>query len=397
MARPSRPVRASSTAEDGDALHCAIATVCVALMPATIRWVGLKMATTPHGRRSTSPFQEFFHTEAAGGTVLVVCAFVALIVGNSPWAAAYHRLLAMPIAIAGGGHGLSLSVHQWINDGLMAMFFLLVGLEIKREALAGELASLRRAALPIVAAIGGMVVPASIYLLTNGGGVAARGWAIPMATDIAFALGALALVAPNAPSGLRIFLAALAIVDDLGAVLVIALVYTGHIEWAALGTAGLLVLLLIGLNGLGVRRLAPYLVIGLGLVVLRARVWRPRHDCGRAAGAHDPDAHAHRRRGVLGQGSWPVGRFRSHGDWRSARADEQGPAGGHHRTRARQRRGHGPAPSTGTCASRMRGVRRDAALCTGERRRWPSPVGGRHRRRDPCRHPGTGHRETTRD
>ena len=214
---------------------------------------------------STSPFQEFFRTEAAGGALLVACACAALVVANSAWADAYHRLLATTIAIAAGGHALSLTVHQWINDGLMAVFFLLVGLEIKREALAGELASPRQAALPIAAAIGGMVVPASIYFLANGGGMESRGWAIPMATDIAFALGVLALVAPRAPSGLKIFLAALAIVDDMGAVLVIALFYTGAIAWGALGMAGLILLLLIALNVLRVRRLTPYLVLGLGL------------------------------------------------------------------------------------------------------------------------------------
>src|SRR5712691_9222969 len=163
-----------------------------------------------------SPFQEFFRTEAAGGALLVACAGLALAVANSAWADTYHRLLATTLTIAAGGHGLSLSVHQWINDGLMAVFFLLVGLEIKREALGGELASLRHAALPIAAALGGMVVPASIYFLANGGGIESCGWAIPMATDIAFALGVLALVAPRAPSGLKIFLAALAIVDDMG-------------------------------------------------------------------------------------------------------------------------------------------------------------------------------------
>ena len=156
-------------------------------------------------------------------------------------------------AIAGGDHALSLTVHQWINDGLMALFFLLVGLEIKREVLVGELASPRQAALPIAAAIGGMVVPAVIYVFTNGGGPEARGWAIPMATDIAFALGVLALVAPRAPRGLRLFLAALAIVDDLGAVVVIAFFYSGAIDWSALGIAGLLLLPLIALNVLRVR------------------------------------------------------------------------------------------------------------------------------------------------
>jgi NhaA family Na+:H+ antiporter len=223
------------------------------------------MAAESQESRSTSPFHEFFRTEAAGGALLVGCACVALIVANSAWADAYHRLLATTIAIAAGGHELSLTVHQWINDGLMAVFFLLVGLEIKREALVGELASPRQAALPIFAAIGGMVVPASIYLLTNGGGVASRGWAIPMATDIAFALGVLALVAPRAPSGLKIFLAALAIVDDMGAVLVVALFYTGAIAWGALGMAGLTLLLLIILNVLRTRSLTPYLVLGVGL------------------------------------------------------------------------------------------------------------------------------------
>ena len=195
----------------------------------------------------------------------MACACIALIVANSGWADTYRHLLATTISIAGGGHGLSLTVHQWINDGLMAVFFLLVGLEIKREALGGELASPRQAALPIAGAIGGMVVPASIYFLTNGGGMESRGWAIPMATDIAFALGVLALVAPRAPSGLKIFLAALAIVDDMGAVLVIALFYTGSIAWSALGMAGFFLLLLIALNVLRIRRLAPYLVLGLGL------------------------------------------------------------------------------------------------------------------------------------
>jgi len=219
----------------------------------------------PEDSRPTNPFQEFFRTEAAGGALLVASACAALGLANSGWAEAYHGLLATTIAIGAGGHVLSLTTHQWINDALMAVFFLLVGLEIKREVVAGELASRRRAALPIAAAIGGMVVPACIYLLTNSGGAESHGWAIPMATDIAFALGVLALVAPRAPSGLKIFLAALAIVDDIGAVLVIALFYTGAIAWGALGMAGLILLLLGALNVLRVRHLTPYLVLGLGL------------------------------------------------------------------------------------------------------------------------------------
>jgi NhaA family Na+:H+ antiporter len=210
-------------------------------------------------------FPRVFQTEAATGALLIVCACAALVAANSGWADGYHRLWATPLVIAGGGHAFSLTLHQWINDGLMAVFFLLVGLEIKREVLAGELASLRQAALPIAGAIGGMAVPASIYFLVNGGGIEARGWAIPMATDIAFALGTLALVAPRAPNGLKIFLAALAIVDDVGAVLVIALFYTRDIAWGALGMAGIILLLLIALNVLRVRRLMPYLVLGVGL------------------------------------------------------------------------------------------------------------------------------------
>lgn len=197
--------------------------------------------------------------------MLVLCACVALGAANSAWADAYHRLWATPIVIAGGGYALSLTLHQWINDGLMAVFFLLVGLEIKREALAGELASPRQAALPIAGAIGGMLIPAAIYLLANGGGIEARGWAIPMATDIAFALGTLALVAPRAPSGLKIFLAALAIVDDMGAVLVIALFYTRDIAWGSLGMAGIIVVGLVALNIVRVRRLTPYGLLGLAL------------------------------------------------------------------------------------------------------------------------------------
>lgn len=217
------------------------------------------------GSPPTSFFQEFLRTETAAGALLVICACAALVAANSPWADPYARLWATPVVIGGGGHTLSLTLQQWINDGLMAVFFLLVGLEIKREALVGELASWRQATLPVAAATGGMIVPALFYALASGGGLAARGWAIPMATDIAFALGALTLMAPRAPSGLKIFLAALAIVDDMGAVLVIALVYTRDIAWGSLGMAGLLLLLLLALSILRVRRLMPYLVLGCGL------------------------------------------------------------------------------------------------------------------------------------
>jgi NhaA family Na+:H+ antiporter len=219
--------------------------------------------TAPASDASAS-FQEFFRTEAACGAVLVACAATALVIANSGWAGAYERLWHFPVTLGMGSHALSLTLQQWINDGLMALFFLLIGLEMKREALGGELASPRQAALPIAGAIGGMGVPALLFAAASGDS-AARGWAIPMATDIAFALGILGLVAPNAPPGLKIFLAALAIIDDLGAVLVIAIVYTQTIAWGALAMAGGIIAVLAALNWRGVRQLSPYLIVGLAL------------------------------------------------------------------------------------------------------------------------------------
>ena len=184
---------------------------------------------------------------------------------NSPLAEAYERLWQIRLTFGSAEHSLSLTMHEWINDGLMAVFFLLVGIEIKRELVVGELASVRKAALPIACAIGGMIVPAAFYWICNMSGPNARGWGIPMATDIAFALGALALIAPNAPAGARVFLAALAIVDDMGAVLVIAIFYSHALAWSALVSAAFIVVLLIGLNVMGVRHLWPYLLAGTAL------------------------------------------------------------------------------------------------------------------------------------
>ena len=211
------------------------------------------------------PFQHFFQTESAGGALLLLCGIAALVVANSPWADAYARFWHTPIAMSVGSSALTLSLHGWINDGLMAVFFLLVGLEIKRELVAGELASPRQAALPIAGAVGGMIVPAAIYSALTYGTEGARGWGIPIATDIAFALGTLALVAPGAPTGAKVFLAALAIVDDMGAVLVIALFYTSSVAWSALAAAGGVLVALLVLNRLGVRQLTPYLVLGIAL------------------------------------------------------------------------------------------------------------------------------------
>jgi len=210
-------------------------------------------------------FQRFFRTETAGGSVLLLFGIAALVLANSPLAEAYERLWQIRLAFGITEHSLSLTLHQWINDGLMAVFFLLVGLEIKRELIVGELASARKAVLTIACAIGGMIVPAGIYLMCNTSGVGTRGWGIPMATDIAFALGTLSLIAPRAPASARVFLAALAIVDDMGAVLVIAIFYSHAFAWSALIAAALIVSLLVGLNATGVRRLWPYLLAGIAL------------------------------------------------------------------------------------------------------------------------------------
>ena len=197
----------------------------------------------------------------------MAAAGVALVWANSPFSDSYTNLWNTELAIGIGEFSLSDSLRHWVNDALMAVFFLVVGLEIKREVLVGELASLRRATLPIAAAVGGAAVPAALFLLIAGSGDALRGWGIPMATDIAFALGVLALVGSRVPLGLRVFLAALAIVDDLLAVLVIALFYTGEISLPALGAAGLVLAALLIVNRLGVRRPLVYGLLGIALWV----------------------------------------------------------------------------------------------------------------------------------
>ena len=174
----------------------------------------------------TSPFVRFAKLEAAGGILLLVSTIVALVWANSPWAQTYHELWNTHVSIGFGRFFLSETRLEWINDGLMSIFFFLVGLEIKREVLIGELSSLRQAAFPFVAAVGGTVIPALIYVLaTHGSSDAQKGWGIPMATDIAFALGVLSLLGSRVPVSLKVFVTALAIVDDIIAVLVIALFY----------------------------------------------------------------------------------------------------------------------------------------------------------------------------
>ncbi len=209
------------------------------------------------------PFMRFFQMEAAGGIVLLACAAVALVWANSPWSESYHELWSQYVRIG----PLNMSLGHWINDGLMVVFFLLVGLEIKQEVVLGELSSLRKAALPLAAAVGGMVVPAGIYAAINWGGDGICGWGVPMATDIAFAVGVLALAGRRAPLSLKVFLLALAIVDDLGAVLVIALFYTSEVSMVALAVAGGFLAALVALNRLSVHRPLPYVLLGIGLWV----------------------------------------------------------------------------------------------------------------------------------
>lgn len=216
-------------------------------------------------RRVITPLEEFIHSEVSGGIVMLLAAAVALIWANSPWSESYAALWHTPLRIGLNGTGLTLTLHQWINDGLMAIFFLVVGLEIKRELLVGELASPRQAALPVAAACGGAVTPALIYLALNAGTDMVRGWGVPMATDIAFALGVLALLGSRVPIGLKVFLTALAIVDDLLAVLVIAIFYTSDLDWGALAAGGGFVLLLLGANLARVSQPLVYAVLGIGL------------------------------------------------------------------------------------------------------------------------------------
>lgn len=222
---------------------------------------------SPNQGRINSTLRQFLDNEASGGILLMAVAVLAILTANSPVAGSYFSALHAYIG--------PLSVQHWINDALMALFFLLVGLEIKREMLDGQLSSWSRRLLPGAAAAGGMAVPAVIYIAFNLGDPAAlRGWAIPSATDIAFALGVLSLLGPKVPASLKIFLAALAIIDDLGAVIVIALFYTTDLNFVALGGAALVISALVVLNRSGVMRLWLYLVLGavLWVLVLRSGV-----------------------------------------------------------------------------------------------------------------------------
>jgi NhaA family Na+:H+ antiporter len=215
-------------------------------------------------RARISGVKAFFEHEAAGGIVLLAAAMLGLILMNSSAGPVYEALLETHVPIGLAPFALDKSLLHWINDGLMAIFFFLVGLEIKRELVVGELSTAKQAALPVVAALGGMIVPAAIYAALNWGDpIALRGWAIPAATDIAFAVGVLALLGDRIPAPLKIFLLALAIIDDLGAIIIIALFYTASLSLVALALAAAGIAALVLLNQRGVTTIWPYLLIGL--------------------------------------------------------------------------------------------------------------------------------------
>lgn len=211
----------------------------------------------------STTFLSFLRSEASGGVILLICAILAVLIANSPWGESYEHALHTPIAIGLGAFSLEMGLLHWVNDGLMAIFFFLVGLEIKREFLYGELKTKSAMILPVCGALGGMLVPALFYSLLNFGSPTADGWGIPMATDIAFALGIMTMAARSAPPGLIVFLTALAIVDDLGAIVVIALFYSTELAWFALfaGLAALAGAFL--LNRMKIRFFPAYLVLGL--------------------------------------------------------------------------------------------------------------------------------------
>ena len=212
----------------------------------------------------SSPFKWFFKLEAASGLVLLISAVIALIISNSNFSSLYFETLQSYLFIGINNIGLKMSLHHWINDALMAVFFFFVTLEIKREFINGELSSPKQALLPIIAAIGGMLVPALIYIYINfGNGDTINGWAIPSATDIAFSLGVLSLLGSRVPISLKVFLTALAIIDDLGAIIIIAFFYTGDLSIQYLSLLLLTFIALLILNKSGVKKFLPYLILGL--------------------------------------------------------------------------------------------------------------------------------------
>lgn len=222
--------------------------------------------------RTLSPLRDFLHTESAGGFLLIIAAVTALVWANSPWSGGYEALWGTELLIDLGGRQLALDLRHWVNDGLMAVFFLVVGLEIKREVTSGHLAGRRAATLPLTAALGGMVIPAVIYLLIAGG-TNARGWGVPMATDIALAVGVMALAGDRVPAAVKAFLLGLAVVDDIGAIVVIAVFYSDGVSLGWLALAAGLLAATVALRAFGAYRLWMYCVVGAGL-------WLALHEAG---------------------------------------------------------------------------------------------------------------------
>lgn len=214
------------------------------------------------------PVERYLHNESTAGILLLISALAAVLWANSPWGASYTHLWENHISFRVGEYEIGNTLHHWINDGLMAMFFFVVGLELKREIMAGELSDIKKAMLPLSAAIGGMIVPAIIYIIFNPRGVENNGWGIPMATDIAFAMGIISLLGKRVPLTLKVFLTALAIADDLGAVLVIAFFYTSDISLLSLGMGAVFMAILVGANYIGVRSTLFYGLVGIGGVWL---------------------------------------------------------------------------------------------------------------------------------
>lgn len=236
-----------------------------------------KQVTTPPGEKSglAEALREFLQLETAGGILLITCILAAMLVANSPLAGLYGGVVNMTVAIQVGALAINKPLMLWVNDGLMAVFFLLIGLEIKREIMEGELSSVEQVALPGMGALGGMLVPASIYIWMNlGDAVALDGWAIPVATDIAFALALLGSFGARAPTSLKVFLLTLAILDDLAAITIIALFYSADLSPAMLVVGAVFLILAIAMNRMGVTRTSSYVLLGVALwvVVLKSGV-----------------------------------------------------------------------------------------------------------------------------
>ncbi|MSQ61089.1 MAG: Na+/H+ antiporter NhaA [Dehalococcoidia bacterium] len=257
------------------------------------------------------PVQTFIRTESFGGLLLLTAAIIAILWANSPWSSSYFDLWQAHVSLEAGPLTISEDLGHWVNDGLMAIFFFVVALEIKREFLYGELADRRRCALPIAAAAGGMVAPALFFLLFNGGGEGEGGWGIPMATDIAFALGVLALLGRRVPVELRVFLLTIAVVDDLGAIAIIAFFYTEDLALSSAGFVLAIIVAIVAMNRAGVRSYNAYVVVGVLLWVAVFKMGVHATVAGVVLGALTPSQRYSSSRGLLNAAPGLLRRFQS--------------------------------------------------------------------------------------